>query len=69
MSDFGKVDKEFKDFLFVNDKLAGFRVDYSLSYSAREGYYKIQIFPSNNFAYFYSRLYFFYNFVKVVGLE
>jgi len=69
MPDFVKVDKEFKDFLFVNDKLAGFRVDYSLSYSASDGYYKIAIFPSKNNPNFNSRQYFIDNFETEKGLE
>jgi hypothetical protein len=69
MSNFERVNKEFKDFLFVNDKLAGFRIDYSLSYSAREGYYKIKIFPSKNNSNFNSRQYFIDNFENEKGLE
>jgi hypothetical protein len=69
MPDFKKVDKEFKDFLFVNDRLSGFRIDYSISYSSSEGYYKIEIFPSKNNPNFNSRQYFIDNFESEKGLE
>lgn len=69
MPDFNKVDGEFRHFLLLNDKLSGFRIEYSLSYSSNEGYYKIQIFPNKYYPNFDSRQYFINNFETEEGLE
>jgi hypothetical protein len=69
MTNFETINKEFKDFLFANDRLAGFRIDYSLSYSSIDEGYKINIFPSKNNPNFNSRQYFIENFETKEGLE
>ncbi len=69
MPSFEKVNQEFRNLLFANDRLAGFRVDYSIAYSSRNGYYKIEVFPSKNNPNFDSRQYFINNFETEKGLE
>jgi phage antirepressor YoqD-like protein len=65
----GIVDEEFRNFLRMNDRLYRFRVDYSISYSASERSYKIEVFPSKNNPNFNSRQYFIDNFETEKGLE
>ncbi|HPD81997.1 MAG TPA: hypothetical protein PK357_02760 [Candidatus Pacearchaeota archaeon] len=69
MPDFKKIQEGFREFLFANDRLVGFRIDYSLSYSSKEGYYKIRIFSSKNNPNFDSRQYFMERFETKGGLE